>query len=140
MASEVKSGQIPITSPVHGSQAPLSVSVTHPGGKTLPPNGNGGAALPPTTSHSTSGHANPPIPRAPPSRGEQAPALAAVLNNFLNNSGRPDQFRVAPNSDNKLLQQINPATGAVVGVFPVSEFPALARSIGASGLLIDRLA
>jgi hypothetical protein len=35
------------------------------------------------------------------------------------------------------IQQVNPASGAVVAQYAVSEFPALARSIGASGLLID---
>jgi hypothetical protein len=36
-----------------------------------------------------------------------------------------------------LIQQINPANGEVIGEFSVSEFPALARSVGASGLMVD---
>jgi hypothetical protein len=36
-----------------------------------------------------------------------------------------------------MIQQINPATGAVVGEFSATEFPALARSVGVAGLLID---
>jgi hypothetical protein len=36
-----------------------------------------------------------------------------------------------------LIQQINPANGAVLGEFSASEFPALARAVGAPGLLID---
>jgi hypothetical protein len=78
----------------------------------------------------------PPIP-APPVRATDPQTLVAALNNFLNTSGMPDQFRIAPNSDNKLIQQVNPATGEVIGVFPVDEFPALARGIGATGLLVD---
>ncbi len=61
------------------------------------------------------------------------------LNKYLNDSGRPDEFRVDPASG-KLIQQVNPANGAVLGEFSVEEFPALARSVGASGLLIDSLA
>ena len=59
--------------------------------------------------------------------------LVAQLNKHLNDSGRPDQYRVDPSSDNKVIQQINPASGAVIGEFLVSEFPALARSVGVSG-------
>jgi hypothetical protein len=64
-------------------------------------------------------------------------ALVAQLNKHFNDSGRPNQFRVDPNSDNKLIQQINPASGEVVGEFLVSEFPALARSVGIAGVLVD---
>ena len=68
-----------------------------------------------------------------------AQALAAQLNKVLNNSGRADQFRVDPTSD-KYIQQVNPASGAVIAEYSVAEFPALARSIGASGLLVDETA
>ncbi len=66
-------------------------------------------------------------------------ALTAQLNKHLNDSGRPDQYRVDPQSG-AMIQEINPSTGAVIGQFAASEFPALARSVGASGLLIDNLA
>ncbi len=70
-----------------------------------------------------------------------ASALVAQLNKHFNDSGLPDQFRVAPRSDNKVIQQINPANGEVVGEFLISEFPALARSVGITGgVLIDRRA
>jgi len=36
-----------------------------------------------------------------------------------------------------LIQQINPSNGEVVGQFSVDEFPALARSVGATGLIVD---
>jgi hypothetical protein len=46
---------------------------------------------------------------------------------------------VDPDSD-KYIQQVNPATGVVVAEYLASEFPALARSVGASGLLVDETA
>jgi hypothetical protein len=93
--------------------------------------------------------ANPTIPRISPagssggaaaaaSATAEPQALVAQLNKLLNDSGLPDQFRLDPAG--KLIQQINPATGAVVGELPASEFPALARTVGASGLLLDSLA
>jgi hypothetical protein len=66
-------------------------------------------------------------------------ALTAQLNKHLNDSGRPDQYRVDPQLAT-MIQEVNPATGAVIGEFSASEFPALARSVGASGLLVDSLA
>jgi len=65
--------------------------------------------------------------------------LVDQINKYLNDSGRPDQFRVDPDSA-KYIQQVNPANGAVLAQFSVSEFPALARSIGASSLLFDGVA
>ena len=111
MASDGQPVKIPAVSLVQGSQAP-KVVVPH-GGTPLPPRGS----------------------TAPARRSLQA--QVALLNKYLNDSGKPDQFRVAPNSDDKLIQQINPATGEVVGEFPASEFPALARSVGISGVLVD---
>jgi hypothetical protein len=66
-------------------------------------------------------------------------SLIAQLNKYLNDSGRPDQYRVDPQSENT-IQEVNPANGAVIGQFAASEFPALARSVGASGVLVDTLA
>jgi hypothetical protein len=65
--------------------------------------------------------------------------LVDQVNKFLNDSGRPDEFRVDPTSAD-YIQQVNPANGAVIAEYSVSEFPALARSVGASGLLIDAIA
>ncbi len=39
-----------------------------------------------------------------------------------------------------MIQQVNPANGAVIGEFSVIEFPALARGVGATGLLLNSLA
>jgi hypothetical protein len=130
MASNSDPVLIPATSPVHGSQAPTTVVVQQSPGKSLPQSGKvvaASAAAPP----------------ASPAKSDAAPqkpdlqAQVALLNKYLNDSGRPDQFRVDPSSSSKLIQQINPANGAVIGEFLASEFPALARSVGVSGVLVD---
>lgn len=130
MASNADPVLIPATSPVHGSQAPITVVVNQSNGNSLPHNGKivaGAAAAPPASS-------------AKPGTTPEKPNLqtqVALLNKHLNDSGRPDQFRIDPSSGAKLIQQINPATGEVVGEFLASEFPALARSVGVSGALVD---
>ena len=117
MASDGQPVKIPAVSLVQGSQAPTTV-VTQKSGNVLPPSGR---------------------PAAPPA----APNLEAqvqLLYKDLNKSGKPDQFRVAPDSDDKLIQQINPANGEVLAEFPASEFAALARSVGISGVVVDKRA
>ena len=114
MASDGQPVKIPAASLVHGSQAPIK-AVQH-SGNVLPPSGR---------------------PATPPA----APDLRAqvqLLNKYLNDSGKPYQFRVAPDSDDKTIQQVNPANGEVVGEFPASEFAALARSVGISGVIVDK--
>ncbi len=124
MASDGQSVKIPATSLGHGSQAPTTVTVQS-SGKPLPHSGSTTAAQPAAR------------PAEPP---RDVQAQVALLNKFLNDSGKPDQFRVDPSSDNKLIQQINPANGEVIGEFSAAEFPALAKSVGISGVLINRLA
>jgi hypothetical protein len=146
MASDASPGKIPATSLVHGSQAPQSVSNQQHGGKSLPPGG--------TTAIAAAAAAAAGAGPVPARRADPAPApvakpqppgfvepqlLVTQLNKRLNDSGRPEEFRVDP-SNGKLIQQVNPATGVVVGEFSASEFPALARSVGATGLLVDSLA
>ncbi len=77
----------------------------------------------------------------PPVTQRDLGSLVTQLNKHLNDSGRPDQYRVDPQSSTT-IQEINPANGEVIGEFSASEFPALARSAGASatGLLVDSLA
>jgi hypothetical protein len=125
MASSGDPVQIPVTSLVHGSQAQTTVPVQQSSGKSLPQSGNTtvAAAKDGAASHAAS--------------QPNLQAQVALLNKYLNDSGRPDEYRMDPASDAKLIQQINPATGAVVGEFSASEFPALARSVGVSGALID---
>ena len=161
MASDGNPAAIAAASAVLGSQDPTKFQAGS--GKTLPQSGNGTAATaaaglrsattvpqrsnssPPSASASVaggpatvkSGAANPPRTTAATTSDPQA--LASQLNKVLNNSGRADQFRVDPSSD-KYIQQVNPASGDVIAEYSVDEFPALARSIGASGLLIDETA
>jgi uncharacterized FlaG/YvyC family protein len=124
MASDGNPVKIPVASLVHGSQAQIPVSIQPRSGKTLPASGKTVAAAAAQEA---------PVARSTPS----VEALVAQLNKHFNDSGRPNQFRVDPNSDNKLIQQINPASGEVVGEFLISEFPALARSVGVTGVLVD---
>jgi uncharacterized FlaG/YvyC family protein len=124
MASDGNPVAIPAASPVHGSQANIPVSPQEHGGKILPPGGKSTA--------------EPAAQSAAKVRDAASlEELVAQLNKHLNDSGRPDQYRVDPSSGKKVIQQINPATGAVIGEFLISEFPALARSVGVSGVLVD---
>ena len=127
MATDGNPGPISATSLVQGSQAITSVTVQSGSGKPLPPTGNTATASAAAAATKLA------AARAAPQ------TLVDQLNKYLNDSGRPDEFRVDPASG-KLIQQVNPANGVVLGEFSVDEFPALARSVGASGLLIDSLA
>jgi hypothetical protein len=122
MASDANPVQIPVTSLVHGSQAPTTISPSS--GKALPPAGNAS----PSAAESPKSSAA--------SRSTDVQAQVAFLNKYLNDSGRPDQFRVDPNSDSN-IQEVNPATGAVVAEYPSVSFPALAKSLGISNAVID---
>jgi hypothetical protein len=140
MASDGVAAKIPVTSLVQGSQAPIAARVQDTSGKALPASGNALAAQPAdalaasaTPKENTVSTAG----KAPAVSATDAQTLVAQLNKALNDSGRPDQYRVDPSSDEKMIQQINPANGAVVGEFLASEFPALARSVGVSGALFD---
>jgi hypothetical protein len=123
MASDGDPVKIPATSLVHGSQAIPTVRVPQLDGKILPQGGKTAAAA---AAH-----------RTPPTAKPDLQAQVALLNKYLNESGRPDQFRVAPQAGVNLIQEINPATGAVIAEYSAAEFPALARSLGVSGGLID---
>jgi hypothetical protein len=122
MASDGNSVKVPAVIPVHPSQVHIPVPRQEHSGKALPHGGN--AASTPAAQPATK-------------QGSAAAVLVALLNKHLNDSGRPNQYQVAPNSDNKVIQQVNPATGEVVGEFLASEFPALARSVGVSGVMVD---
>ena len=124
------SGTIAGVSPVIGSQAPDPARFQPAGGNVLPQSGKTATATAAAVSNEAKSAA---AARSNPQ------SLVDQVNKYLNDSGRPDQFRVDPASD-KYIQQVNPATGAVVGEYLVSEFPALARSVGVSGLLIDDIA
>ena len=117
MVSKVGPASLPVTELVHGSQ-PVSPKVLDATGKTLPPSGQAVAARKPVAT---------PAPQA----------LVQVLNKFSNESGLPTQYRVAPQSADKLIQEINPANGEVLGEFSVDEFPALAASLGITSALVN---
>jgi hypothetical protein len=117
MASDGQPVKIPAVSLVHGSQAPKTVAVQH-SGNVLPRSGR---------------------PAAPPA-ATNLQTQVQLLNKYLNDSGKPAQFRVAPDSNDKLIQEVNPANGEVLAEFPASEFAALARSVGISGVIVDKRA
>ena len=113
MASDGQPVKIPAVSLVHGSQAP-TVAIQH-SGNVLPRSGR---------------------PVTPPAKPHPQ-AQVELLNKYLNDSGKPYQFRIDPTSDGKTIQQVNPANGVVIAEIPVSEFAALARSLGVSGAVVD---
>jgi|HubBroStandDraft_5_1064220.scaffolds.fasta_scaffold649501_2 hypothetical protein len=125
MASDATPVQIPAISLVHGSQAPTKVTSSQSGGNVVPPSGNAAAQAAAAAS------------KAAISRANDVKAQVAFLNKYLNDSGKPDQFRVAPDSNSMLIQEVNPANGAVIGEYPAIAFPALAKSLGISSALID---
>jgi hypothetical protein len=126
MASDATPVLIPAISLVHGSQAPTKVTISTSGGNSVPPSGNAAAGA--ATAAPKSGGAT---------RTGNVQAQVAFLNKYLNDSGKPDQFRVAPNSNSLLIQEVNPATGDVIGEYPAIAFPALAKSLGISSAVID---
>jgi hypothetical protein len=129
MASDATPVLIPATSLVHGSQAPTQVTSESSSGKSLPPAGQAAAAIAASAAKSAAG-----------SRTNDAQAQVVFLNKFLNDSGKPSQFRVAPDTNSAVIQEINPANGAVIADYPVIAFPALAKSLGISSALIDERA
>jgi hypothetical protein len=126
MASDGDPVQIPATSLVHGSQAPTTV-VIRSGGNALPQNVSVAAQA--ESKAALAAKASEPVNAAPQ-------ALVNFLNKYLNDSGRPDQFRVDPTSDAN-IQEVNPANGEVIAEYSVAEFPALARSVGVTSGLVD---
>jgi hypothetical protein len=115
MASDGQPVKIPAVSLVHGSQAP-TVAIQH-SGNVLPRSGK-------------------PAPRP---AAATLQSRVQLLNKYLNDSGKPNQFLVDPSNEN-MIQQVNPANGAVLAEFPTDEFAALARSLGISGAVVDERA
>jgi FlaG protein len=136
MASDGVPVNPPVTRLVQGSQASISGTVQKRTGNPLLGSGQvlpAREAAHPHVDPATKAH------DAAPSQKHDADlqALIARLNKHFNDSGQPIQFRVDPNSDSKFIQEINPATGEVVGEYLAAEFPALARGLGVSGLVVD---
>jgi hypothetical protein len=133
MASDGQPVKIPAVSLVHGSQAP---TVKVQSGKFLPQSGNAAATAAAVKVSSAAKAAAQPKPPTP-LRSSDAQVQVAFLNKYLNDSGRPAQFRVDPTSGNKVIQEINPANGEVIAEYSATEFAALARSVGISGAIVD---
>jgi uncharacterized FlaG/YvyC family protein len=139
MTSDVPSVQISTTSLVQGSHAPTTVLVQK-SGNTLPQDGKV-AATPPAAQANVAPQQQPPAAPSPTQQQADKAALAAhiaALNKFLNDSGRPAQFRAS--SNNKNIEEVNPANGEVVAEYPAEEFAELARSVGISGAVINERA
>jgi uncharacterized FlaG/YvyC family protein len=124
MASDGIPVNVPVTRPVHGSQAPISTTVRGSSGKSLPANGQAAAA--PAAAPAVHAKSAPDLP-----------ALVAQLNKYFRESGRPNQFRLDASSGSKQIQEINPDTGEVIGEYSAAEFPLLFRSLGVPGVLVD---
>jgi len=164
MASDASPVQTSASHLVQGSQAPISAPVQQDSsGKSVPLGGKtatvessstiqnvtrgaAGASKPGGIAKSASGASasasaspNGDAAGATQARATPVETLVTQLNKTLNDSGRPDQYRVDPQSANT-IQEVNPANGEVIGQFSAEEFPALARSVGATGLLVDSLA
>jgi hypothetical protein len=123
MANDGQSVQIPAASLVHGSQAPTAIK-SQPVSVALPQRS--------TVVSAQSAATKATVPAIP-----SVPTQVALINKYLNDSGRPDQFRVDPGSNDKLIQELNPANGEVIAEYSATEFAALARSLGISGVLVD---
>ena len=144
MASEVASVTTPAASLVHGSQAP-KIELHHSSGNTLPHSGKVTALPAAAPQQANVQKAVTPPAASAQQQAQQAqeaqqkqPDLAgqvAVLNKFLNDSGRPAQFRASAN--NKVIEEINPATGEVIAEYSASVFAALAKSVGISGAVVN---
>jgi hypothetical protein len=135
MVSETNSLPPSLAPIVQGSAISPTAKVSGLSGSNLPPGGNSAATSAVGSSSITGTTATTPVTDA-----NDANSLVAFLNKFLNDSGLPDQFRVDPASGGKFIQEINPASGQVLAEYAIAEFPALARGIGASGLLLDGVA
>jgi hypothetical protein len=126
MASDSGPGTIPATQ--NTAVIAVAVNAAAPVAKG-PQGGNGQAA---------GGKSLPPESAATAAKAAaDLASQVANLNKYLNDSGRPNQFRVVSASGSSVIQEINPANGLVIDEFSASEFPALASSLGASGILID---
>jgi hypothetical protein len=140
MASDGQSVKIPAANLVNGSQAP-TIILSRNSGNDLPQNGK--------TVASTAAQSAAAAAAATAAAKTQQPAKAALppqknlqtqvnlLNKYLNDSGRAAQFRAS--TDDKAIQEVNPANGEVVAEYDATEFAALARSVGISGALVNEV-
>ena len=140
MASEVPSVQTPTIGLAHGSQAPAQVLIQR-SGNTLPQEGKISAT--PSAAQPTVGQRPPQGLASLPKRPQQQDphqiwqnaadlaAQVAVVNKYLNDSGRAATFRASSNA--KFVEEVNPVTGEVIAQYSATMFAALARSVGIPG-------
>jgi len=140
------SDAVPVSIPaslVQGSQTPTPIPVPATSGNNVPQSGKTAIPAVDTPLSSTvraaaqKQTANQVAQKPTATNRASVPDLVQQLNKYLNNSGRANQFRLDPLSRNQTIQEINPANGEVIGEYAVSEFPALAQSLGVSGVLVD---
>jgi uncharacterized FlaG/YvyC family protein len=124
MASDGIPVNVPITRLVHGSQAQASETVKSESGSALPRSGEN---LP----------AKAVVGASPVRKKPDAEALVSQLNKPLNESGRPDQFRLDTSAGRNVIQQVDPNTGEVVAEYSEAEFPMLAQGLSGAGRLVD---
>jgi uncharacterized FlaG/YvyC family protein len=130
MASDADSVKATTTPLVRGVQAPTSATANPASGKFLPPGG------PSTAASATNPKPVKPVDNSPKPPADLA-ALLAQLNKHLQNSGRPNHYKLDISAGHSVIQEINPDTSKVVSEIPAAEFKALAQSLGISGLLLD---
>jgi uncharacterized FlaG/YvyC family protein len=143
------SDAVPVSIPasfVPANPAPTPATVQSASGNNVPQNGNGAASAAASASSTTAAIVRANAQNQSSSAATQKPTatnkasvpeLVQQLNKYLNDTGRANQFRIDPHSRDQIIQEINPANGAVIGEFSVAEFPLLARSLGVSGVLVD---
>ena len=141
MISEIGPAPVAVPGLTHGSQSPAISQVHEASGNNLPQSRQAAAATVAAQSAAAQKAAAQKAAEAAGSANSSSiAALVARLNKYLNDSGQPYQFRIDPQSADKLIQEVNPANGEVLGEFSASEFPTLAQSIAGPGLLVDTLA
>src|SRR5271154_5022837 len=106
MASDGNPGKLAVTSVIQGSQATLPVSNQQSSGKYLPAGGKNAPPAAAADSVSTQAAAHAATANAavaareapPPPRTTDPHSMVDLLNKNLNDSGRPDQYRLDPTS------------------------------------------
>jgi uncharacterized FlaG/YvyC family protein len=137
------SDAVPVSVPVSfvpGSQTPIPATVQATSGNSLPPSGKSASKLAttdPTSPLRANAQSLPKAAKPTATSKSTVDEVVQQLNKYLNDSGRANTFRVDPASRDQTIQEINPATGEVIGEFAVTQFPALVRSLGISGVLVD---
>jgi uncharacterized FlaG/YvyC family protein len=125
------------TQHVPGGKSPTAATALPSGGKSLPVNGHSAASPTDTKLKAPVKSADKSADPAAAKGSPDLPALVQQLNRHLQNSGRPNQYKLDSSSGRNVIQEINPDTNEVVDEIPATEFKALAQELGISGLLVD---